>query len=73
MITKNEIYFYEFYCLDSSKYMSEIVIALQNETTITNEYLARYSMDDVLQDIVDVFFRNSVKTVLVTELYEIGT
>ncbi len=73
MIKKNEIYFYEFYCLDNNKYMTEIVIALQNEFPITDEYLSRYSIEETLQDVVNVLFRNTVKTVLITELYEIGT
>tara|TARA_Y200000002_G_scaffold376982_1_gene381794 strand:- start:6312 stop:6533 length:222 start_codon:yes stop_codon:yes gene_type:complete len=73
MIKKNEIYFYEFYCLDNNKYMTEIVIALQNEFPITDEYLSRYSVDSALQDVVNVLFRNKIKTVLITELYEIGT
>ncbi len=73
MIKKNEIYFYEFYCLDNNKYMTEIVIALQNEFPITDEYLSRYSVDSALQDVVNVLFRNKIKTVLITELYEIGS
>tara|TARA_B100000073_G_scaffold329495_1_gene317105 strand:- start:635 stop:913 length:279 start_codon:yes stop_codon:yes gene_type:complete len=73
MIKKNEIYFYEFYCLDNNKYMTEIVIALQDEFPITDEYLSRFSIDEALQDVVNVLFRNTVKTVLITELYEIGT
>ena len=72
MIKKNEIYFYEFFCLDDNKYMTEVVIALENECPITDEYLSRYNVDGVLQDLVDVLFRNKVKTVLITELYEIG-
>ena len=72
MIKKNEIYFYEFYCLDNNKYMTEIVIALQNESPIIDDYLSGYSAEGVLQDVVDIFFRNTVKTVLITELYEIG-
>ena len=76
MIKKNEIYFYEFYCLDNNKYMTEIVVALQNELPITNAYLSStdilYSADNSLQDVVNVLFRNKIKTVLITELYEIG-
>ena len=72
MIKKNEIYFYEFFCLDNNKYMTEVVIALENECPITDEYLSRYNVDGALQDLVDVLFRNKVKTVLITELYEIG-
>ena len=53
--------------------MTEIVIALQNEFPITDEYLSRYSVDSALQDVVNVLFRNKIKTVLITELYEIGS
>ena len=60
-------------CLDNNKYMTEIVIALQNEFPITDEYLSRYSVDSALQDVVNVLFRNKIKTVLITELYEIGS
>ena len=77
MIKKNEIYFYEFYCLDNNKYMTEIVIALQNELPITDAHLSStdilHSVDSALQDVVNILFRNTVKTVLITELYEIGT
>ena len=76
MIKKNEIYFYEFFCLDNNKYMTEIVIALENELPITDAYLSStdilYGVDNSLQDVVNVLFKNKIKTVLITELYEIG-
>ena len=72
MIKKNEIYFYEFFCLDHNKYLTEVVIALENECPISDEYLSSYNVDGILQDLVDVLFRNKVKSVLITELYEIG-
>ena len=72
MIKKNEIYFYEFYCLDNNKYMTEIVLALQDEFTNKDEYLSSHIINELTLDIVDVLFRDTVKTVLITELYEIG-
>ena len=74
MIKKNEIYFYEFYCLDNNKYITEIVIALQDEFPIPfTAPPPSYTYNEVLQDVVNILFRNTVKTVLITELYEIGT
>lgn len=72
MIKKNEIYFYEFYCLDNNKYMTEIVLSLQDEFTNKDEYLSSHIINELTLDIVDVLFRDTIKTVLITELYEIG-
>ena len=72
MIKKNSIYYYDYYCLENNKFMTQVVLSLQDEEELGYGEYSGYNINGSLYDIVEVLLEKSVKSVLTTELYVIG-
>lgn len=72
MIKKNRLYYCDTYCEDNNVYIITIVLSLHDEEEIDYSNFSDYTFDGSLYDVVDVLDQNKIRTVLTTELVEIG-
>ena len=68
MIKRNRLYIYEYFCETSMKYLSVVVLSLEDEAR--PDYNS-YSIDGFLYDVIDVLKDKIVVGVMAEDLHEI--
>lgn len=72
MIVKNRLYYCEYFCDNTFKHVTKIALSLQDEYSLDYDDYNYFTLDGSLYDTIDVLVEGIIKTVLTTELTEIG-